>query len=68
MKTYSVDLERKIVKAVSTGTPKARAARSSGISLSTVKRYVDRTRRRSRKRKAGGSNPGPDLGYSRALA
>ncbi len=40
MKAYSVDLRRKIVEAVSTGTPKAGVARSFGVGLSTVKRYA----------------------------
>jgi transposase len=42
MKAYSVDLRRKIVEAVSTGTPKAQVARAFGVGLSTVKRYVGR--------------------------
>ncbi len=45
MKAYSVDLRRKIVEAVTTGTPKARAARSFGVGLSTVKRYASRAER-----------------------
>jgi transposase len=45
MKAYSVDLRRKIVEAVTAGTPKARVARSFGVGLSTVKRYVSRAER-----------------------
>jgi transposase len=45
MKAYSVDLRRKIVEAVSTGTPKAQVARAFGVGLSTVKRYASRTER-----------------------
>ena len=40
MKAYSVELRRKIVEALSTGTPKAQAARAFGVGLSTVKRYA----------------------------
>jgi transposase len=45
MKAYSMDLRRKIVEAVSTGTPKARVARTFGVGLSTVKRYAGRAER-----------------------
>ena len=45
MKAYSVNLRRKIVEAVTAGTPKARVARSFGVGLSTVKRYVSRAER-----------------------
>src|SRR3712207_2875728 len=45
MKAYSVDLRRKIVEAVSTGTPKAQVARAFGVGLSTVKRYAGRAER-----------------------
>jgi transposase len=45
MKAYSVDLRQKIVDAVSTGTPKAQVARSFGVGLSTVKRYVGKAER-----------------------
>ena len=45
MKAYSVDLRRKIVEAVETGTPKAQVARTFGIGLSTVKRYAGRAER-----------------------
>ncbi len=45
MKAYSVDLRRKIVEAVSIGTPKAQVARAFGVGLSTVKRYAGRAER-----------------------
>ena len=45
MKAYSVDLRRKIVEAVSSGTPKAQVARAFGVGLSTVKRYASRAQR-----------------------
>ncbi len=45
MKAYSVDLRQKIVEAISTGTPKARVARTFGVGLSTVKRYAGRAER-----------------------
>ena len=41
MKAYSEDLRRKVVQAVhQRGTSKSEAARLSGISLSSVKRYT----------------------------
>ena len=40
MKAYSEDLRRKIVEAVQRGTPKSEAARSFGVGISSVKRYV----------------------------
>jgi transposase len=45
MKAYSVDLRRKIVEAVSSGTPKAQVAGAFGVGLSTVKRYARRDER-----------------------
>ena len=45
MKAYSVDLRRKIVEAVSSGTPKAQVARAFGVGLSTLKRYARRDER-----------------------
>ncbi len=44
MKAYSME-RRKVVEAVSTGTPKARVARTFGVGLSTVKRYAGRDER-----------------------
>jgi transposase len=40
MKAYSADLRRKIVEAVTSGTPKAQVARTFGVGLSTVKRFA----------------------------
>ncbi len=40
MRTYSLDLRRKVVGAVLRGIPKAETARSFGIGISTVKRYM----------------------------
>jgi transposase len=43
MRAYSVDLRRKVVDAVLLGgMSKAEAARTFGIGISTVKRYVDK--------------------------
>lgn len=39
MRPYSEDLRRKIVAAVERGMPKTEAARTFGVSLSSVKRY-----------------------------
>ena len=46
MKAYSEDLRRKVVEAVEErGMGKSEAARSFGVSLSSVKRYVGKARR-----------------------
>src|ERR671914_1556566 len=46
MKAYSEDLRRKVVEAVGhRGMGKSEAARSFGVSLSSVKRYVAKARR-----------------------
>jgi transposase len=45
MSAYSVDLRRRIVSSVEGGMPKARAARTFSVSLSSVKRYVEKARR-----------------------
>ena len=45
MSGYSVDLRRRIVSAVEGGISKARAARIFSVSLSSVKRYVDKAKR-----------------------
>lgn len=44
MKAYSEDLRRKGVEAIHGGTGKSEAARSFGVSLSSVKRYVAKAR------------------------
>jgi len=40
MRAYSLDLRNKIVEAVKRGVPKAEAARTFGVGISSVKRYV----------------------------
>ncbi len=45
MKAYSEDLRRKIVDAVERGMPKAEAARTFGVGISTVKRYASKIQR-----------------------
>jgi transposase len=46
MSGYSVDLRRRIVSAVEeSGMSKAQAARTFSVSLSSVKRYVDKAKR-----------------------
>src|SRR5918997_1130217 len=40
MKAYSEDLRRKVVEAIHRGMGKSEAARSFGVSISSVKRYV----------------------------
>src|SRR5215211_5606072 len=45
MSGYSVDLRRRIASSVEGGMPKAQAARTFSVSLSSVKRYVDKARR-----------------------
>src|SRR3712207_6507615 len=45
MKAYSKDLREKIVDAIGRGMPKAQAARTFGVGISTVKRYVSKARR-----------------------
>jgi transposase len=42
MSAYSEDLRRRIVSSVEAGMPKAQAARTFSVSLSSVKRYVHR--------------------------
>jgi transposase len=45
MKAYSEDLRKKIVSAIERGMPKAQAARTFGVGISTVKRYATKARR-----------------------
>ena len=45
MRAYSLDLRRKVVEAVLRGIPKAETARSFGIGVSTVKRYVGKAQK-----------------------
>jgi transposase len=45
MKAYSEDLRRKIVDAVERGMPKAEAARTFGVGISSVKRYATKAQK-----------------------
>ena len=45
MKAYSKDLPQKIVDAIERGMPKAEAARTFGVGISTVKRYATKAQR-----------------------
>jgi transposase len=45
MKAYSKDLRKKIVDAIQRGMSKAEAARTFGVGISTVKRYVSKAQR-----------------------
>ena len=45
MKAYSKDLRQKIVDAIERGMPKAQAARTFGVEISTVKRYATKAQR-----------------------
>ena len=45
MKAYCKDLRRKIVDAIERGMPKAQAARTFGVGISTVKRYATKAQR-----------------------
>ena len=46
MKAYSKDLREKIVDALRRGMPKAQAARTFGVGISTLKRYATKAQRR----------------------
>jgi transposase len=46
MSGYSVDLRQRIVSAVEEGISEAQAARTFSVSLSSVKRYVEKAGRR----------------------
>jgi len=45
MKAYSKDLRQKIVDAIERGMPKAQAARSFGVGISTLKRYATKAQK-----------------------
>jgi transposase len=45
MKAYSKDLRKKVVDAIQRGMPKAQAARTFGVGISTVKRYASKAQR-----------------------
>lgn len=61
MKAYSEDLRQKIVAALERGTPKAQAARLFDVSLSSVKRYARKARRRDSLAPKKGSGRPPKL-------
>jgi transposase len=46
MRAYSLGLRRKTVEGIERGMPKAEAARTFGIGISTLKRYVSRAQHR----------------------
>ena len=70
MNGYSEDLRRKIVSAVDRGMPKARTARTFGVSLSSVKRYTDKAQQGESlaPKKSPGSVPKIDEKARRLLA
>ncbi len=59
MKAYSEDLRRKVVEALERGLNKSEAARLFGVSLSSVKRFVEKAERGEplAPRKHPGSSP-----------
>ena len=57
MKAYSEDLRTKILEAVDRGMPKSEAARTFGVSRSSVKRYA--AARREGRPLAPKKHPGP---------
>ena len=59
MNGYSEDLRRKIVSAVGRGMPKAQAARTFSLSLSSVKRYHNKAEKGQSlaPKKGAGSSP-----------
>jgi transposase len=69
MKAYSEDLRRKIVDAIVRGMPKAEAARTFGVGVSTVKRYATKAQRGEplRPGKAPGKRPKMDERISKLL-
>lgn len=69
MKAYSKDLREKIVDAIGRGIPKAQAARTFGIGISTVKRYASKAQRGEplEPGKAPGKRPKMDERLSKLL-
>jgi transposase len=69
MNAYSEDLRKKIVEAVEKGMPKTEAARTFGVGISSVKRYVAmaRARKSLAPKKRPGSKPKLDQGARRLL-
>jgi transposase len=69
MNAYSEDLRKKIVEAVERGMPKIEAARTFGVGISSVKRYVATYRegRSLTPKKRPGSKPKLDEGVRKLL-
>ena len=69
MRAYSKDLREKIVDAIGRGMPKAQAARTFGIGISTVKRYASKAQRGEplEPGKAPGKRPKMDERLSKLL-
>ena len=69
MKAYSEDLRKKILQAVDRGMPKSQAARTFGVSRSSVKRYaaVRREGRPLTPKKHPGSKPKLDQSARKIL-
>src|SRR5918996_6624971 len=69
MKAYSEDLRKKIVSAIERGMPKAQAARTFGVGVSSVKRYATRAQRGEplEPGKAPGKRPKMDEKVSKLL-
>ncbi len=70
MSGYSEDLRRRIVSAIADGVSKAQAARTFSVSLSSVKRYVNKAERGESlvPKKSPGSAPKLDEKATRLLA
>jgi transposase len=69
MKAYSEDLRQKIVDVIEGGMPKAEAARTFGVGISTVKRYATKALRGKslKPAKAPGKPPKMDEQVSKLL-
>jgi transposase len=69
MEAYSEDLRRKIVDAIERGMPKAQAARTFGVGVSTLKRYATKAQRGEplEPGKAPGKRPKMDEKVSKLL-
>jgi transposase len=69
MKAYSEDLRQKIVDAIQRGMPKAQAARTFGVGISTVKRYATKAEKGETLEpgKAPGKRPKMDERVSKLL-
>ena len=69
MKAYSEDLRQKIVDAIQRGMPKAQAARTFGVGISTLKRYATKAQKGEplEPAKAPGKRPKMDERVSKLL-